>query len=80
MGCFLKGGDIINCLLMSFTLINSLKLIFISLLLKLVLKFFGLLETILGEIVSFAPPVMVPLLAQLLVKIVVPKTKLSSNK
>lgn len=30
IGFFFKGGEIINCLLMSLTLINSLKVILIS--------------------------------------------------
>ena len=50
---------------MSFTLINSLKTILISFPLKLLLKLSGLLFTILGDKVSFSPPVIKPLLAQL---------------
>ena len=45
-------------------LINSSKLILISFPLKLVLKFSGKLPVIFGAIVSFAPPVIVPLFAQ----------------
>ena len=40
-------------------------MIFISFPLKLVLKFSGKLPTIFGAIVSFGPPVIVPLFAQL---------------
>jgi len=58
------GGEIINCLLMSFTLISSSKVILISFPSKLVLKFLGRLFIILGAIVSLSPPEIVVLLAQ----------------
>jgi len=50
---------------MSLIFISSLKVILISLPLKSEVKLSGLLKIILGAIVSLAPPVMVPRLAQL---------------
>ncbi|MNL28374.1 hypothetical protein D3C87_1500140 [compost metagenome] len=65
--CFM-GGEIINCLLvfLSFTYSSNVKII--SFALKSVLKFFGLLYFKTGARVSFSPPVMLPLLAQLIIK------------
>lgn len=66
IGGYFIGGEIISCLLTSLILTYSSKVILISCTLKLVLKFFGTLERITGGRVSFKPPVMLPLFAQLI--------------
>jgi hypothetical protein len=63
-GFFDNGGEIINCLLMFFNFTNSLKVSLIDLLENSVLKFFGILISRVGGIVSFRPPDIDPRLAQ----------------
>ena len=64
-GSFFSGGEIMSCFFKSFNLINSSNDSLIVLPLNSVLKFFGKLAFNTGAMVSFAPPVMLPLLAQL---------------
>jgi hypothetical protein len=64
-GGLLNGGETINCLLRFFNFTYSSKTNLISFPLKFVEKFFGKLAVKTGGIVSLAPPVIVPRLAQL---------------
>src|SRR3970040_2287682 len=66
-GSYFIGGEIINCLFRSFSLMYSSKVNLISFPLKSVLKFFGKLTFKTGAKVSFKPPVILPLLAQLII-------------
>lgn len=72
IGANFIGGEIINSLVMSFSFIYSSKRISISLPVKLMVKFSGLLLTIIGAMVSFKPPEGEPFFAQ--------STKESRNK
>ena len=63
-GAVFIGGEITSCLLTPFSFMYSSKVNFISLAVKLVLKFFGKLVFKTGAIESFNPPVIEPLLAQ----------------